>query len=195
MEKYPKEVHLKSDEIIILNPLQNEEMEKLIQFFQSLPTDEKMYLRSDVSHRENIIRRFGTLNYNIRFPLLASYEEKIIAIGSMYRAEYGWTRNLGEIRVVVSPEFQRKGLCTILVKEMFFHAISTDLYKIQAEIMENQTSAISAFEHMGFKKEAVLQKHVTDIKGERHNLVIMSLDIKDLWYLMEDFIQDKMYVT
>ena len=195
MEKYPKEVHLKSGEIIILNPLQNEEMEKLIQFFQSLPTDEKMYLRSDVSHRENIIKRFGTLNYNIRFPLLARYDEKIIGIGSMYRAEYGWTRNLGEIRVVISPEFQRKGLCTILVKEMFFHAISTDMYKIQAEIMENQTSAITAFEHMGFKKEAVLQKHVTDIKGERHNLVIMSLDIKDLWYLMEDFIQDKMYVT
>ena len=195
MEKYPKEVHLKSGEIIILNPLQNEEMEKLIQFFQSLPTDEKMYLRSDVSHRENIIKRFGTLNYNIRFPLLARYDEKIIGIGSMYRAEYGWTRNLGEIRVVISPEFQRKGLCTILVKEMFFHAISTDMYKIQAEIMENQSSAITAFEHMGFKKEAVLQKHVTDIKGERHNLVIMSLDIKELWYLMEDFIQDKMYVT
>jgi len=56
-------------------------------------------------------------------------------------------------------------------------------------------SAIAAFEHMGFKKEAVLHKHVTDINGERHNLVIMSLDIKDLWYLMEDFIQDKMYVT
>ena len=195
MEKYPKEVHLRSGEIIVLNPLQNDEMEQLIQFFQSLPTDEKMYLRSDVSHRENIIKRFGTLNYNIRFPLLAHFEEKIIAIGSMYRAEFGWTRNLGEIRVVVSPEFQRKGLCTILVKEMFFHAISTDLYKIQAEIMENQSSAITAFEHMGFKKEAVLHNHVTDIKGERHNLVIMSLDIKDLWYLMEDFIQDKMYVT
>ena len=195
MEKYPKEIHLKSGEIIVLNPLQDDEMEKLVYFFQSLPIDERMYLRSDVKQRENIIKRFGTLNYNIRFPLLAQYNDKIIAIGSMYRAEFGWTRNLGEIRVVVSPDFQRKGLCTILVKEMFFHAISTDLYKIQAEIMENQESAIAAFEHMGFKKEAILQKHVTDINGERHNLVIMSLDIKDLWYLMEDFIQDKMYVT
>jgi len=195
MEKYPKEIHLKSGEVIVLNPLQDDEMEKLVQFFQSLPVEERMYLRSDVKQRENIIKRFGTLDYNIRFPLIAHLNDKIIAIGSMYRAEFGWTRNLGEIRVVVSPDFQRLGLCTILVKEMFFHAISTDLYKIQAEIMENQESAIAAFEHMGFKKEAVLHKHVTDINGERHNLVIMSLDIKDLWYLMEDFIQDKMYVT
>ena len=195
MEKYPKEVHLKSGETIVLNQLQSDEMEKLIEFFQSLPTEEKMYLRSDVSQRENIIKRFGTLDYNIRFPLIARIGEQFIGIGSMYRAEFGWTRNLGEIRVVISPEFQRKGLCTILVKELFFYAISTDLYKIQAEIMENQTSAIAAFEHMGFKKEAVLHNHVTDIKRERHNLVIMSLDIKELWYLMEDFIQDKMYVT
>jgi RimJ/RimL family protein N-acetyltransferase len=195
MEKYPKEIQLKSGENITLNPLQDDEMDELIQFFQSLPIEERMYLRSDVRQKENIIRRFGTLNYNIRFPILAHFADEIIAIGSMYRAEFGWTRNLGEIRVVVTPKFQRKGLCTILVKELFFHAISTDLYKIQAEIMENQTSAIAAFEHMGFKKEAVLNKHVTDIKGLRHNLVIMSLDIKDLWYLMEDFIQDKMYVT
>lgn len=195
MEKYPKEVHMKSGEALILNPLQQEEMEDLIDFFQSLPVDERMYLRSDVKNRENIIKRFGTLNYNIRFPLIAHFQNKIVAIASLYRAEFGWTRNLGEIRVVVAPQFQRKGLCTVLVKEMFFHAISTDLYKIQAEIMENQSSATAAFEHMGFKKEAVLQKHVTDINGERHNLVIMSLDIKDLWYLMEDFIQDKMYVT
>ena len=195
MEKYPKEIHLKSGESITLNPLQQDEMDKLIQFFQSLPIKERMYLRSDVNDRENLIKRFGTLDYNIRFPLLAHYSDEIIAIGSMYRAEFGWTRNLGEIRVVVAPDFQRKGLCTILVKEMFFHAIASDMYKIQAEIMENQKSAIAAFERMGFKREAVLKKHVTDIKGERHNLVIMSLDIKDLWYLMEDFIQDKIYVT
>lgn len=195
MEKYPKEVALKSGETIVVNPLQDDEMEKLILFFQSLPIEERMYLRSDVSQRENIVKRFGTLNYNIRFPILASFNENIVAIGSMYRAEFGWTRNLGEIRVVISPEFQKKGLCTVLVKELFFYAIATDLYKIQAEIMENQSSAIAAFEHMGFKREALLHKHVTDINGERHNLVMMSLDIKELWYLMEDFIQDKMYVT
>ncbi len=195
MEKYPKEVHLKSRETIILRPMESDDMDALIQFFQALPLQDRLYLRSDVTKKENIIRRFGSINYNVRFPLLTFFEDRIIAIGSLYRAEFGWTRHLGEIRVVVTPDFQRKGLCTILVKELFFYAISTDLYKIQTEIMEIQTSAIAAFEHMGFKKEAVLHKHVTDINDERQNLVIMSLDIKEMWYLMEDFIQDKIYVT
>ncbi len=195
MDNYPKEVHLKSRENLILRPMESDDIDSLINFFKSLPIEDRMYLRSDVTQKENVIKRFGTLNHNIRFPLLAFHENKLIGIGSLYRAEFGWTRHLGEIRIVISPNFQRKGLSTVLVKELFFYAISTDLYKIQAEIMENQTSAISAFEHMGFKKEAVLHKHVTDIKNERQNLVIMSLDIKDLWYLMEDFIQDRMYVT
>lgn len=195
MEKYPKEVHLKSRETVIIRPMEKDDLDALIKFFQALPREHRMYLRSDVKQKENVIKRFGTLDYNIRFPLLAFHEGHLIGIGSLYRAEFGWTRHLGEIRVVIAPKFQRKGLSTVLVKELFFYAISTDLYKLQAEIMENQTSAISAFEHMGFKKEAVLHKHVTDINGDRQNLVIMSLDIKELWYLMEDFIHDKMYVT
>ncbi|MFC2088708.1 GNAT family N-acetyltransferase [Calditrichota bacterium] len=195
MEKYPKEVHLKSRETIIIRLMEKDDLDVLIDFFQALPREDRMYLRSDVKQKENVIKRFGTLDPNIRFPLLAFHEDQLIAIGSLYRAEFGWTRHLGEIRIVVAPKFQRKGVSTILVKELFFYAISTDLYKLQAEIMENQTSAISAFEHMGFKKEAILHKHVTDINGDRQNLVIMSLDIKELWYLMEDFIHDKMYVT
>ena len=69
------------------------------------------------------------------------------------------------------------------------------MVKIQAEIIETQLSACSAFERMGFKKEALLKKHVIDINGERQNLIIMSLDIPELWNIMEDFILDPIYVT
>jgi hypothetical protein len=62
-------------------------------------------------------------------------------------------------------------------------------------MMEEQKSAISAFKRMGFKQEALLKKHVTDIEGKRHNLVIMNLDIEELWLIMEDFNQGKTYVV
>ena len=104
-------------------------------------------------------------------------------------------RHLGELRCVVSDKYKRKGLCTILVREIFLRAVSTDLYKIQAAVMEEQKSAISAFKRMGFKQEALLKKHVTDIQGKRHNLIIMNLDIEELWYLMEDYTHGKTYVV
>jgi RimJ/RimL family protein N-acetyltransferase len=195
MDEYPKEITLKSDKQLTIRLLQQEDMEILHDFFQSLPTQDRMYLRTDVMKKENIEKRFGELNYEIVYPVIALDHERIVAIGTLFRAEFGWTRHLGEIRIVVAPDFQRQGLCTLLTREIFFHALKTDLYKIQAEMMENQIAAINAFERLGFKKETVLRKHVTDIDGNRANLVIMSLDIQDMWYLMEDFIRGQFYVT
>lgn len=195
MDEYPKEVSLKSGQNLILRLLIDNDIEALVQFFQELPEEDRMYLRSDVMKRENIVRRFGTLNYDKIYPVIALDRDKIIAIGSLWRAEFGWMRNLGEIRVVVSSDYQRKGLCTLLTREIFFHALKTDLYKIQAEMMEEQIAAVNAFERLGFKKETVLRKHVTDIEGNRVNMVIMSLDIQEMWYLMEDFVKGQFYVT
>ena len=192
MDKYPKELILKNSKAVELRLLTEDDFDKLVDFFQKLPVKDRMYLRIDVMKRENILKRFGTIDYNNMFPVIALAGEKIIAIGTMFRSQFGWMRNLGELRVVVSPEYQREGLCTILTKELFFHSLTTDMYKIQAELMENQKSAISCFERLGFKKEAVLKKHVTDIKGNRHNLIIMSLDIQEMWLLMEDYVQDLM---
>jgi RimJ/RimL family protein N-acetyltransferase len=195
MENYPKTVSIKNDGSVVLRMLKENDIENLISFFCSLPLEDRMYLRADVTQRQNILRRFGTLNYDLIYPIIALDGERIIAIATLYRAEFGWMRHLGEIRVVVSPDFQRKGLCTLLTREIFFHGLTTDLYKIQAEMMEDQVAAINAFERLGFKKETVLRKHVTDIDGNRCNLIIMSLDIQDMWYLMEDFIKGQFYVT
>ena len=59
--------------------------------------------------------------------------------------------------------------------------------------MEDQTSAAAAFERIGFHKEAVLNKHVTDIKDNRKNLIIMGLDIQDMWHILEDTFDDQFY--
>jgi len=195
MEKYPKEVKLKTEEKVILRLLTLDDLEPLVYFFQNLSSKDRMFLRSDVMQKEYIYRRYGKMNYDVMFPIIALANGKIVAIGTLFRAEYGWMRHLGELRCVVSENYKRKGLCTIIVRELFLHALSTDLNKIQAEIMEDQVSAISAFKRMGFKTEAILNKHVTDINGKRRNLVIMSLDIQELWYLMEDFTVGKTYVV
>jgi len=194
-ENLPKEVKLKDGKISLLRLLDNEDMTELISFFKKLPVHDRMYLRSDVENPDYVMRRFGQLDYDKMFPVIATNGETIIGIGTLFRAEFGWQRHLGELRCVVSKPYQRQGLCTILVRELFLHALKTDLYKIQAEIMEDQSSAISAFKRMGFHQEAILKKHVTDINGDRRNLVLMSLDIEELWSMMEDFVPDNIYVT
>ena len=98
-------------------------------------------------------------------------------------------RNLGEVRVVIAPDYQRQGLGTIFVRELFFRSLNAKNYKIQAEMTETQESSIAAFEKLGFRKEATLKKHVTDIRSRRRDLVIMTLDVEDFWYLIEDYVE------
>lgn len=191
MDEYPKSVELKDGSMVNLRIMTDDDLDDMISFFQSIPDEDRLYLRSDTSNPDNVRRRFGNLNYDNMFPILTIAEDEIIGIATLFRAEFGWMRNLGEIRVVIASKYQRKGLATILIRELFFHALSKKLYKIQAELMDTQASAMAAVERLGFHKEATLHKHVTDVKGVRRDLVIMSLDVEELWYLMEDHIKTR----
>lgn len=185
-----KKAKLKDDTEVTLRLMVKKDLDDLHKFYQKLPLEDRQFLRMDVTKKENVYLRFGKLDYDLIFPLLALRNEEIIGIATIFRAEFGWQRNLGEVRVVVAHDYQKKGLGTILTKELFFQAIKSNLYKLEAEIVGTQLSARSAFERFGFREECKLNKHVTDINGNRCDLIIMTLDIEELWYLTEDSNKD-----
>jgi RimJ/RimL family protein N-acetyltransferase len=189
METFPKAVTLKDGAKLTLKIMDESDIDDVIEFFQGIHDDDRLYLRMDTSNPENVRRRFGNVNYDVMFPIMAIADDKIVGISTLYRSSFGWMRNLGELRVVIDRKFQRRGLATVLTKELFFQALKNRLYKIQAELMDNQHSAIAAFERLGFRREATLKRHVTDNDGKRQDLIIMTLDVEDLWYLMEDYVK------
>lgn len=191
MADYPKIVKLKDDTQVTLRLMTEDDLDALLEFYRMIPEADRLFLRTDVTDRRNVELRFGRLDYDTVYPVLALNGEKIIGIGNLFRAEFGWKRNLGEVRVLIAPDFQRKGLATIFIRELFFHALKKKIYKLKAEMIEGQDSAIAAFERLGFRREATLKKHVTDIRGRRRDLVIMTLDIEDFWYLIEDFVESR----
>lgn len=191
MANFSKTIKLKDDTSVLLRLMVESDLDQLYEFYRSIPESDRLFLRIDVTDRSNVERRFGRLNYDIVYPILALVDNRIIGIATLFRAEFGWKRNLGEVRVLIAPEFQRKGLATIFIRELFFHALKAKIYKLQAEMIDNQESAIAAFERLGFREEARLKKHVTDIRGRRRDLVIMTLDIEDFWYLIEDFVESR----
>ena len=189
MSDYPKSVQLKDGTIASLHVMLESDIDDVINFFQCIPDEDRQYLRLDIRNPENVRYRFGKLDYDVKYPLLVKIEDNIIGMATLFRSEFGWMRHLGEIRVVICKDYQRKGLATVLTRELFFQALKRKLHKIQAELMDTQLSAMAAFERLGFRKEATLKKHVTDIKGIRRDLVIMTLDVEDLWYLIDDYVK------
>ena len=63
------------------------------------------------------------------------------------------------------------------------------LDKLVAFMMDNQIGAYKAFKRVGFKKEAELKDHVIDLNGKKHNLIIMTNNVRKLMKKMNDVIQ------
>ena len=70
------------------------------------------------------------------------------------------------------------GLGRRLTEEAFALALSQGLEKMMAQMTLDQKGAISTFESLGFRPEALLRDHVKDRDGARHDLLVLSHDIR-----------------
>ncbi len=187
---YPKTVNLRDKQELILRPMVKEDEKELLEFFQSIDPDEAPFLKEDVSDPEVIHRWAENLDHEKVIPMLAISDDKIVGDATLHRNQLGWSRHVGEIRIVTHPDFRRKGLGSALAREIFFLALKLKLDKVIAQMMEDQESAVHVFTRLGFHQEAVLKDHILDIHETKHNLVIMSQDIADFWRRIQDLFED-----
>ncbi len=187
LSEYPKRFKTRDNLEITLKPMVKEDEAKLFEFFKKLPETDRMYLRDDVSKPETIRKWVENLNYERVFPVLAFHEDQIIGDATLHREKFGWKQHIGEIRIVVAPDYRKKGVGAILAREIYYIALKTGLKKLMAEMMVEQQGAIKVFDKLGFIQEAVLSGHVIDSKGKAHNLVIMTNDVEALWQKIQDY--------
>jgi RimJ/RimL family protein N-acetyltransferase len=190
MKEYPKRVQLGDGSAITLRPMQASDKDSLVRFFRSLPEEDRLFLKDDVTQEEVINRWVRELNYDRVLPILAEAEGEIVGNATLHLQPSGWASHVGEIRLVVARSYQRRGLGTVLAREIFHHAVLRGLEKLTALMTEDQVGARKAFERLGFKPEAVLHNHVKDLKGNHHNLLIMTNDVAALWKKIGDLILD-----
>ena len=177
LDRYPQKVSLKDGTELVLKAMNKQDERALLDFFEGLEDADRLYLRNDVSSYRVVREWFNNLNYNRVFPLLAIYDDRIVANATLHRKPFGWMRHVGEIRIVVSPEFRSRGLARIMFTELIHTAEEAGLDKLTAEMAVSQTGAIEVFRKMGFKDETILKGYIRDAKDEVHDLLIMTLEI------------------
>jgi L-amino acid N-acyltransferase YncA len=96
-----------------------------------------------------------------------------------------WSKHVGELRVVIGPEWRGRGLGRALVQECFAQALELGLVKLVAQMTVDQRAAIAVFEQLGFRAEALLAKHVADREGKLHDLVLLAHDVDAVRARME----------
>ncbi len=171
---YPKNFSLKDGRKVMVRPMLPSDVDELYAFFANLDREDKLFLRDDVSDISVIKRWAENLNYDIVLPLLAFYDGKVVADGTLHASNFLWTRHVAEIRIAVSKDFRGVGLAKKIISELFFIAIKRGFKKVIAQIPFHQQNVIHIFDSLGFEKEAILRKHIM-IQGKGFSdLLIMS---------------------
>jgi ribosomal protein S18 acetylase RimI-like enzyme len=86
----------------------------------------------------------------------------------------GWKRHVAEFRVVVLPDARGRGVGEQLIRRGLQLVEGLGLSKTTVEIMATNESGVALFERHGFRREAVLERHVIGGKDQLQDLVIVS---------------------
>jgi ribosomal protein S18 acetylase RimI-like enzyme len=89
----------------------------------------------------------------------------------------GWSRHVGELRLVVAPAARGKGVGASLAAHALRQAVEMGLSKLVVEVVAVQEKTIAMFNGLGFRAEALLTDHIRDGRGELQDLVVLAHDV------------------
>lgn len=168
-----------------------EDRESSLDFFLNLPVEDRRYLRMDVTRPGLVERRLEQAESGEVHRLWAFVGDEIAADGSLEFSADRWGGRLGEIRIIVGHEYQRRGLGTLLIQLLFHVAEARELEKIVMNMLEPQKSMRAACEKLGFRVDAVVPDYLKDQDGITQSLVIMTCTLDQWFREMKDFYEEK----
>jgi GNAT superfamily N-acetyltransferase len=155
MEKY---FTLKDGTEILIRPLTIDDSEASFRFFSNLPPEDRAYLRFDVTKKEIVEKRIREKEEMKIRRISVFLGDEIIADGALELGWQSWKSHIGELRLIVAHEFQRKGLGMLLAGELYQLAVRENLEEIVVKIMKPQIGALKIVRKLGFHEDVILKK-------------------------------------
>jgi L-amino acid N-acyltransferase YncA len=181
---------LKDGTSVEIRDLKHADLDQLMTFYLSLPELDRKYLRVDVTDRHVVEQRLKLIKTGHLIRIIALKDEKVIGDGALELPVEDWRRDQGELRVIVSKEYRRKGLGMVMMRELYFIAAGKNVKTVVAKFMRPQLAARKILRKLDFHEEALLPDYVRDRSGRHQDLVIMICNMKDLWEELEFFYSD-----
>jgi ribosomal protein S18 acetylase RimI-like enzyme len=97
---------------------------------------------------------------------------------------HGWSRHVGEVRIVVDPAHRGRGVGRALARHAVLEALGLDLAKMVVEVIADQEELIAMFRGLGFEPEALLVDHVRDRSGALRDLLVLAHSVERQWASM-----------
>jgi GNAT superfamily N-acetyltransferase len=159
----------------------------VLAFARALPTHDLLFLPRNISEPKVLSAWIKEIERGSIISLLAVKSGRVVGCGTIVRDLLSWSPHVGEIRMVVSSDVRGLGVGRALSQETFALALGVGLEKLQVQMTVDQTGAISIFEGLGFKAEALLRDHVRDAAGRKHDIVVLGHNVAQVRAQMEAY--------
>ncbi len=171
-------VRIKDNAQVRIRKMRIDDLEKSLRFFRTLTEEDRRYLRVDVTAIKVIEKRIQDLHSQNIIRLVAEAKDLIIGDATLEIGHTKWESHIGELRIIVAPKYQNKGLGSILVKELILKALERGLEKLMIRVMRPQEGVKKLFKPLGFADEVILPAYAKDQNGEVQDLIVMTCDLK-----------------
>jgi L-amino acid N-acyltransferase YncA len=180
LESYPREIEVGENRTVTLRLMKRSDRDRIVGFARSLPPDDLLFLRRDITDPKVVDEWVREIVRGRTVTVLAEKDDELLAYGSLLLQETFWGRHMGEIRMLVRPDYRRLGLGLQLASDVFGIAKERNIEQVIARMTTEQESARAALERLGFREEALLRGFVRDREGKRRDLLVMSAGVGGL---------------
>lgn len=175
---YPKEIAGRGGLTATVRPLESGDADGLLDFFLSLPEEDRFFLKDDVTSPALIREWTQHLNFDRTLPLVALDNGKIVAEGVLVRRRGNARSHMAEIRITVTPEWRDRGLGSALMRELCDIAADAELDAVLLEVVEDcESAAVEAAEGMGFVHAGRIEGGARDQQGHLHDIVLLAMPL------------------
>jgi L-amino acid N-acyltransferase YncA len=158
--------------------MDRDDREAFLAFTKTLPDHDLLFLRTDITDPDVVDGWLDNIDQERTVTIIAETEGRILGYASLHFSNAPWSQHVGELRVLLAEEARGQGLGRGLTETIFAQALDRGIEKMVAQMTIDQKGAIATFEERGFKPEALLRDHVKDRKGDKHDLLVFSHDVR-----------------
>ena len=175
---YPWETEL-ADLRVTFRRMTAEDAPKVLAFTKELPERDLLFLRYDITDPEVVEEWVANIARGRTQTILAEEQGHLMGYCSLLLSDILWTRHLGEIQMLVGPNYRGKGVGGHLARQIFDFARQKGLQKVVAHMMSTQRDGQSLFQGLGFIPEALLNDWAIDRAGRTHDMIMMSREVEE----------------
>lgn len=166
-----------ADQELVLRRLQADDADAIVGFARSLPSDDLLFLRRDITDRAEVEAWIAEAMAGNAPTILALTGQELIGYVLLAAERVRWARHIGEVRLMVAPVWRGRGLGGLLLSQAVALGRAAGYQKLIAQMTRDQDSAAAAFTRFGFEHEATLPERVIDHDGQLRSLRVMGLRV------------------